>query len=400
MEKKDTKDRLIAIFALIISAISMYVSIRSSTIANLQAEIARNSALPMIEIAERLEDADGYNWNKHCVIEIRNLSGRMNNYQSSVISFLRCGYFDENDPSYKTVDIPMVSYYTYSVRYNTTDGLIEKKYTADNFERFIALYQAALQPNSNEDNSAEVNNLDIVTYIRIQYLDLLGDKQEEYYLLGSPTAGLIDSAVGADVYNEYERLQAMGFSINPNRPDEFTLETIAKTAEEMLEIGEVVSEKGIKQEMRRENMKLDSVLIAAFISSSATLVGVLVNYWCEKKSKQKFSATILLNDLKSIERYLKEEKEDVNLRYSDSWQGAVANCPFLKGNEVEWIYLLYGLAYNYNFEFNRSLESNKCNLPEYFEMKRMLFKEKDGCLDYDEYTELYKNMQNKLKRKG
>ena len=46
----------------------------------------------------------------------------------------------------------------------------------------------------------------------------------------------------------------------------------------------------------------------------------------------------MYNDLKSIEKYIKEGDTSVNLRYMEMWQSIVAECSFLNEQEIEYIY--------------------------------------------------------------
>ena len=99
--------------------------------------------------------------------------------------------------------------------------------------------------------------------------------------------------------------------------------------------------------------------VGAIIGGGFTLLGVLATILFtirqQKESdikKEKHVASILYFDIKSIESYLKYERSSVNLRYSENWQSVVAECSFLSGKQVEYIYKIYDLVYNYNYFYH------------------------------------------------
>lgn len=73
----------------------------------------------------------------------------------------------------------------------------------------------------------------------------------------------------------------------------------------------------------------------------------------EKRDLARHAASLLYNDLKSIERYLRFEKERVNMRYTNDWQNMIANCSFLDNENVNYLYLIYDEVYNYNEKFSQ-----------------------------------------------
>lgn len=404
MKNSSSKIKWELIATLIISASSVFVAIKANMISNIQAEIARNTALPVIEVTERVEEAEGFEWDRHSVIEIENLSGKMNNYQSKVISFLRCGYFNKESQGYETVDIPMMGYYFYGVKGRTTNGVVEKKYTADNFSRFLSLRQSVQSHNNSKDSSINLD-IEVVTYLKIQYLDLLSQKQVEYYLLDSTVASLIDSTVGMDVFSKYNCLVDSGLFINPNQAEEFTVENAIANIEKIQNFNEIDSQKSIKQEARRYEMDLWSSVIAtlvgAIIGAAATLLGVWLNQKHETVRREKFSATILLNDLTSIERYLAHERSSVNIRYSDTWQSFVAGCSLLSDDEVNWIYDFYDEAYNYNYIYKAKEQQGKSfkkeDIVSYKKMQRAMFDVLKGYPDFTKHSEKYEALIKHLK---
>ena len=67
------------VITFVISLTSIFVAIKANNISKMQAEIARNSALPMIEVEQKIKEGNDIGWEESSVIEISNLSGKMNN---------------------------------------------------------------------------------------------------------------------------------------------------------------------------------------------------------------------------------------------------------------------------------------------------------------------------------
>ena len=95
-----------------------------------------------------------------------------------------------------------------------------------------------------------------------------------------------------------------------------------------------------------------SAFVAGFLGVVSALLGAWFVGWREKKRKERFSASLLHNELKSIERYLiYDEKSLANIRYSDNWQNIIADCSFLNDNDISFLYLIYDEIYYYNYLF-------------------------------------------------
>lgn len=120
-----------------------------------------------------------------------------------------------------------------------------------------------------------------------------------------------------------------------------------------------------------------STIIGSIIGIVGSLLGGWAAYWLEKRNQKRFAATVLYNDLKSIERYLESTESDVNLRYSNNWQDMVADCSFLKNNNIKKIYIIYDEVYNFNYKFQ-------------FKEKERSFKKED----IDSYQKIKSEMSN------
>lgn len=115
----------------------------------------------------------------------------------------------------------------------------------------------------------------------------------------------------------------------------------------------------------------------------------------KKRSQKRIAASILYNDLKSIERYFASEKSSVNIRYSNNWQNMVAACSFLKNENVKKIYIIYDEVYNFNYKYQtkekEGVEFEKEDIDSYGKIKNEMF----GTST--EYEELIKNLQKHMK---
>ena len=108
-----------------------------------------------------------------------------------------------------------------------------------------------------------------------------------------------------------------------------------------------------------------------------------------------FAASILYNDLKSIERYLTQERGSVNLRYSDAWQQMVSNCSFLCNDEVEYVYSIYDEVYNYNYQYILKEQKGaviKEEISSYKNLQDKIFDTSKGYPDFQKSSETYKKL--------
>ncbi len=148
-----------------------------------------------------------------------------------------------------------------------------------------------------------------------------------------------------------------------------------------------------------------TTIMGAFIGMFATLYGGQRAYLREKEGQESFSSAILYNDLRSIERYLALERSSVNLRYSDDWQHMVANCPFLREEEIEIIYIIYDEVYNYNYRYKLKEKMGpvvKEDIDSYRKLQREMFDTSKGYIDFkknsEKYEKLVKNLQQHMQR--
>ena len=72
------------VLTIIISMMSVFVAWKAYEVCELQAQISKNSLLPNVQIQE-YHEVDGTSY----IIEITNLEGRLNNYRSKIVTYLK-----------------------------------------------------------------------------------------------------------------------------------------------------------------------------------------------------------------------------------------------------------------------------------------------------------------------
>ena len=80
------------VLTIIISMMSVFVAWKAYEVCELQAQISKNSLLPNVQIQE-YHEVDGTSY----IIEITNLEGRLNNYRSKIVTYLKCTYINEEN---------------------------------------------------------------------------------------------------------------------------------------------------------------------------------------------------------------------------------------------------------------------------------------------------------------
>ena len=401
MKEKFGRIKWEVVITIVVSLSSVFVAIKANDIYKMQAEIARNSALPMIEIDERVEKSSGGSWEESSIIEISNLSGKMNNYHAEVITFLVCGYFDSEMAEYENVEIPIESYYLLGIKEGVTTDIIERKDSIGNYSKIEKLKKEIIQFNSDNENGQSIDPI-IRSYLKISYLDLLNEEQELYYLLDMIDVKMIDSQVGQAKFDKYKMLTEKNFSINTNRFDEVSVNDVLDNIEKILGLGDIdlVERNGnLMGEMKMNilNEPIINTIIGAFIGIIASMLGGWIVFRQEKRGQESFNATLLYNELKHIEDYLAHERSSVNLRYS--WQHIVGKCSFLKNEEVAWIYMIYDKVYNFNYRYRlkeRAGGVNKESIDSYKKLQQDMFDTTKGYPDFQKHSEKYNELLEDL----
>ena len=78
-----------------------------------------------------------------------------------------------------------------------------------------------------------------------------------------------------------------------------------------------------------------------------------------------------------------------------------AACTFLKTEDLEIIYEIYDLIYNYNYMYKlieKKEAVTKENIEQYKELKKIFFVDKNGWIDMNDNNDDYKRIKGNLER--
>lgn len=216
----------------------------------------------------------------------------------------------------------------------------------------------------------------------------------------------------------YENNEIYVISILCKNTDKITIET---TWQKVISKEDVVTiyykniyslnQKSPPREQKNDNIKKNEENENKMVETlSGVIIGAVCTYFIEskkrkddKKNIERHAATLLYYDLNSIELYLQEEKELVNLRYFNDWQSIMAYCTFLSNDNVMHLYKIYDEVYNYNHSFSQKLLYKKSfkkeNLDSYIKLKNLIFNvEKNNNVEMD-YNLKYKQIKHLLETK-
>lgn len=186
------------IATLFVGVMSYSISRNSNAIYQLQADIAKGSELPKFEIIETYEGGETF-------IQIFNSGGKCYNYESEIITFLECSQFDsQNYDWYYNAFVPIYYNYFYdtynrhdkeennllqTLKCTDEDGIIDKLNI--DVERY------------NEENQKQELYVFIKSYIKIMYVNFIGEKETEYYCYSHRNVTLLDKNKGEKIFKYY-----------------------------------------------------------------------------------------------------------------------------------------------------------------------------------------------------
>lgn len=384
------------VITIIISIIGLYVSWQMYNIAKLQTTIAKNSFLPNIIVTEK-QKTDSQTENViETNIEIKNTEGKLKNYESEVITVLQCEYLDQNNKLY-CADIPIKNYYIVGAVGAADLGILEEKYTAGNYLKLKRLEDNVYKYNRNNDNKSLT--IELKSYLKIKYVNFINEKEALYYETDLLKTKLLEPKEGSQKFKCYEELEYYDAGIDFNKGDGPSVDEL---------VDQICTVYGLEQDKKIKGGKIvniDSNIISVIAALLGAIVGAVGTYLINRAQQNRadtqrirFNASILYNDLKSIEKYIKERDSSVNLRYMEMWQSIVAECSFLNEREIEYIYGIYDVAYNYNYSYRDKEKGNlnvkKESISHYCELERFIFEKPDGS----KYDERYEKLLMALKR--
>lgn len=142
-------------------------------------------------------------------------------------------------------------------------------------------------------------------------------------------------------------------------------------------------------------------LISALIGGIFTLIASIFVYQRQNKAQSRQAASVLYYDLKSIEGYLKVERSSVNIRYFSEWQSIAAECSFLESDNVDLLYKIYDLVYDYDYHYRLREERGivvKEEISQYDDLKRIMFEFSKEGLNTDKYSSEYRKLLEVLQK--
>ncbi len=68
----------------------------------------------------------------------------------------------------------------------------------------------------------------------------------------------------------------------------------------------------------------------------------------EKQDEKRRCAMLLRADLKSIQKYVEEQKWDIDIRYYSKWQELLLECSDLSNEDIVFVYEIYDCVYDFD----------------------------------------------------
>lgn len=211
------------VLTIIISMMSVFVAWKAYEVCELQAQISKNSLLPNVQIQE-YHEVDGTSYIiENSVIEITNLEGRLNNYRSKIVTYLKCTYIDEENNCFEA-NVPAAYYYFVGNTSGNNIGIVETRRSMNNASKMQSLRKRILE--YNEAHEKETIVMQQESCLNISYIDLLGDEQNLYYLTDISGVEMIDEQQANNIFELQERFTNLDYCLDFNNHEEITVENL------------------------------------------------------------------------------------------------------------------------------------------------------------------------------
>lgn len=211
------------VLTIIISMMSVFVAWKAYEVCELQAQISKNSLLPNVQIQE-YHEVDGTSYIiENSVIEITNLEGRLNNYRSKIVTYLKCTYIDEENNCFEA-NVPAAYYYFVGNTSGNNIGIVETRRSMNNAYKMQSLRKRILE--YNEAHEKETIVMQQESCLNISYIDLLGDEQNLYYLTDISGVEMIDEQQANNIFELQERFTNLDYCLDFNNHEEITVENL------------------------------------------------------------------------------------------------------------------------------------------------------------------------------
>lgn len=293
------------VITIVISITGLFISWQAYKISKLQAEIARNSLLPNIQVNEIYGAMESVNVNDY-IIEITNLEGKINNYNSKIVSFLDCQYIDK---AYHFYDekVPILYYYMWHENSKSNIGVLERIATAFNYKRLEKLENDIAKYIKYTE---EVLNIELESYLKIEYVDLLGKQQELYYYINKGQASIVESQKAIEKFNEHRRLSEKNIGINPNNGDITVQELISQICE-ISQLDDVTVNIMNEEESQTDYTMIWNIFVDVVIPIITAVSAVYIaEYFARKRDHKQKRIEIQIEYLKKEIEYLKKWKRE------------------------------------------------------------------------------------------
>lgn len=208
---------------IIISILSILVAWRAYETCKLQTELTKNSFLPNIQVKENLEYYNKSDTVTNEVIEISNIEGRINNYCSKIITYIKCDFCDKNLDFFEA-KIPVENYYIVSHISGNSLGVIETKRSLDNVVKVNKLIDEVLRYNN--VNEAVTLHMEVESCLEITYSNLMDENNEIYFLVDNWKTEKIEESEGKICFERQNRYSNLGLGIDLNVEDNISVDNL------------------------------------------------------------------------------------------------------------------------------------------------------------------------------
>ncbi len=372
------------IITLIISIISIIIAKEANTICTLQAKIAKNSDLPKFEIKKSYDEDGEY-------IKITNTGGRCYNFESKIITFLKCTQFldEKEDPDFREIYIPLYeNYFVDDIFYTDTDQELMKKYLCTDENNVIwNIWQKVHKYNEVHKNQQLF--VQEISCIKISYVDFMEEKEEEYYSIENGHVLLLSLESGRQTFSYYYLNQG-DESLHWKTTNEISIEQILDKMD--------LIENNNKD---KEDKDMDFIILILGILLGIILCLIIVRFYSKISKKQDRNNCILYYELKYLEKYLLDEQDRGNFNFTENAETKILECSNLTKDDIIYLLDLYNILINYRITYdllrkkNRVVKKNENIF--YKELKGKIFLTDKIGKDIPSYNRTYEDIICKLK---
>lgn len=189
---------------LIIGVVGLYLAAQANQLSNMQLKLSMAQSIPQFRVNLKQDYNDEIGIVDAHTIEISCEEGFFTNYDSSVVCFITVGGLTDCD-----IQIPLHGYWGVCSLTGNTNGTVETILGLGNHSKIKAVYEELRYL------ADEAISLDVENYLKISYIDILGEQQYRYYYV-QPVRGttIIDEAICESKIQLYDESFYNGNYIN------------------------------------------------------------------------------------------------------------------------------------------------------------------------------------------